>query len=136
MLVGVPSVRKHEQHLILLDQLPHLFDGFRRAIAVVAADEIDLAAVDATLLVDHVEIGGFGLAEDAVGRGRPAIRHGVTDLDLGIAGAGAVLAAGKSDAAHKPRNRPRTRPLAMFCLNVMLIVMMSSLFRLEPFAPF
>src|SRR6185312_11249369 len=88
----------HEQHLVLLDHLAHQLDGLRRAVAVVAADEGDLAAVDAALLVDHGEIGGVHFAEHAVRRCRAAIRHGVADLDLGIAGARPVLAGRKGQS--------------------------------------
>ena len=90
---------EQHQHLVLLDQLAHLFDGLRRAVAVVAADEVDLAAVDAALLVDHGEVGGLRLADGAVARSRAAVRHGVADLDLGVAGAGSVLARGQSQSA-------------------------------------
>jgi hypothetical protein len=48
-LGGVPSVLNSAEHLLLLHQLTHHFDGLRRAVAVVAADEVDLAAVDAAL---------------------------------------------------------------------------------------
>ena len=90
---------EQQQHLLLLDQLAHHLDGLRRAIAVVATDEVDLAAVDAALVVDHGEVGGLRLADGAVGRSRAAIGHGVADLDLGVADAGTVLAGGKSQSA-------------------------------------
>ena len=86
---------EQRQHVVFLDQLAHHFDGLRRAIAVVAADEVDLAAVDAALLIDHVEVGGLRLADGAVGRSRAAIGHSVAELDLGVAGAGSVLARGQ-----------------------------------------
>src|SRR5205814_8320928 len=82
---------EQQQHAVALDQLAHLLDGLRRAVAVVVGDEVDLAAVDAALLVDHREEGGLGLADDAVGRGRAAIGVGVADLDLAIAGAAVVF---------------------------------------------
>jgi hypothetical protein len=83
---------EREQHLVLLHELANLLDRLRRAVTVVVADEDDLAAVDAAFLaVDLVEIGGDGLADGAVGRGRPAIWVGVADLDLGIADAGTIL---------------------------------------------
>jgi hypothetical protein len=37
--------------LLFFDQLAHGLDGLRRAITVVPADEVDLAAVDAALVV-------------------------------------------------------------------------------------
>src|SRR6202030_4266081 len=82
----------YQQDLVLLDQLAHLLDGLRRAVAVVAADEGDLAAVDAAPFVDHGEIGGVHFADDPIGRSRAAIRHGIAELDFGIADAGPVLA--------------------------------------------
>jgi hypothetical protein len=51
--------------MLLLDELAHHFHGLRWAIAVVAADEVDLSAVDAALLIDHSEIGFLRLAENA-----------------------------------------------------------------------
>ena len=126
-----------KQHLVLLDQLPHLLDGLRRAVAVVAADEVDLAAIDAAVLIDHGEIGGFGLADGAVGRSRAAVRHGVADLDLVVAGAGSVLAGGESKTARE--NRPAAaKPFARSCLiAVMLMVMISSLCTVSgSFGPF
>ncbi len=85
---------EYEKNLVFLDQLAHHFDGLRRAVTVVAANEVDLAAVDAALLVDHGEVGRLRLADDAVGRGRAAVGHRIADLDLGIADAGSVLARG------------------------------------------
>src|SRR5208282_910715 len=70
-------------------------------VTVVASDEVDLAAVDAALFVDHVEVGGLRLADRAVGRGWAAVGHGVADLDLGVADAGAVLARGKSHSTRE-----------------------------------
>ena len=40
---------EQEGDLLLLDQPANLFDGLRRAVAVVEADELDLAAVDPAL---------------------------------------------------------------------------------------
>src|SRR5262249_15417224 len=74
-----------EQHLVALDELSDLLDRLGRAVAVVVGDEIDLAAVDAALGIDLVEIAGDRLTDDAVGRGRAAVRIGVADLDLGVA---------------------------------------------------
>jgi hypothetical protein len=46
-----PKSTEKEQHLVLLDQPAHLFDSLRRTVAVVAADEADLASVDPALLI-------------------------------------------------------------------------------------
>ena len=70
-LGGVPRVLNMQGDLLLLDQPARLLHRLRRAVPVVEADEIDLAAVDAALLVDHPEIGGLGLADQAVGDAGP-----------------------------------------------------------------
>ncbi|KAG5719640.1 hypothetical protein E4T56_gene17499, partial [Termitomyces sp. T112] len=100
---------EHGQHLVALDQLADLFDGLRRRVAVVIADEVDLATVDAALVVDHLEIGFFGLADDAIGRRRTAVRHDVADLDLGVGCAGVVFLLGKGRAGGEGRDRRRER---------------------------
>ena len=86
------------QHLVALDELAHLFDGLRRAVGVVIRDELDLAAVDAAVLIDHLEVGFFGLADDAIGGGGTAVGHDVTDLDFGIGRTGVVLLLGECAA--------------------------------------
>jgi hypothetical protein len=72
VLAACPAAVEQQQHLVLLDELARLLDRLRRAVAVVVADEVDLAAVDAALLVDHLEVRGDRLADRAVGRGRAA----------------------------------------------------------------
>ena len=52
-----------EQHLVGFDELAHLLDGLRRRIGVVILDQVDLAAVDPALLVDHAEIGRLRRAD-------------------------------------------------------------------------
>jgi hypothetical protein len=59
-----------EQDLVALDEFAHLFDGFRWRIGVVILDQIELAALDAALFVDHLEIGSLRLADAGVGRRR------------------------------------------------------------------
>jgi hypothetical protein len=98
---------EQRQHLVFFDHLAHKLDGFRRAVAVIAGDEVDPAAVDAALFVDHVEIGDFGLADRAVGRGRTAIGHGVAELDFGVAGAWSVLAGRVCQSAGEKEARRR-----------------------------
>jgi hypothetical protein len=73
--------RKHCQHFILLDQLAGLLDRLCRRIAVVQGEELDSAAVDAALVVEHLEVGGFRTRDRAIGRCRPAIGRGVAELD-------------------------------------------------------
>jgi hypothetical protein len=43
---GIAEALENEGRLLLLDQLPDLLDRFRRAAAVVAADQQDLPTVD------------------------------------------------------------------------------------------
>ena len=80
-----------QQDFVAFDQLAGLLDGLRRAVGVVIADEVDLAAVDAALGVDLLEVGFFGLADHAIGGRRSAVGHDVADLDFGIGGAGVVF---------------------------------------------
>src|SRR5262249_22624423 len=70
-------------------------DGLGRLIAVVVGDEIDLAAVDAALVVDHLPECLMRLPDDAVGRRRTTVGVGVTDLDLGITCPDVVLLLGE-----------------------------------------
>ncbi|MEY9756805.1 hypothetical protein ABIE73_004200 [Bradyrhizobium yuanmingense] len=102
---GRPERVENDQHLVALDQLANLLDGLWRRIAVVIGDEVDLAAVDAALVVDHLEIGFFGLADDAIGRRRTAVRHDVADLDLGIGRAGVVFLLGECSAGGESDGR-------------------------------
>ena len=83
LLGGVPRVWKSEAHLVLLDELAHHLHRLGRAVAVVVGDVVDLAAVDAALVVDLLEVGADGLADGAVGGGGAAVGVGVADLDLG-----------------------------------------------------
>ncbi len=82
---------EHRQHLVAFDQLADLLDGLGRAARVIVGDEIDLAAVDAALGIDLLEVGDHRLGNIA-GRGiRAAVRAHVADLDFGIACAGVIF---------------------------------------------
>ena len=94
---------EHQKHLVAFDQLAHLLHRLRRAVAVVVTDEVDLAAVDAALVVDHPEIGILGLADDAVGGSRAAIGFDIADLDFGVGGAGVVLLLGEGCLGSEKR---------------------------------
>src|ERR1700682_2702573 len=100
---------EHEQNLVAFDQLARLLNGLRRAVAVVIADKVDLAAVHAALFVDHLEVGFFDLADHAVGGSRTAIGHDIAELDLGIGRAGVVLLLGEGTAAHGSESDDRRR---------------------------
>src|SRR5260370_16551481 len=73
------------QHFLLLDQPPRGFDRLRRAVGIVHSKEFYLAAVDAALFVQHLEIGFADPAKHAVQRTRAAVRHRLPELDFGIA---------------------------------------------------
>lgn len=79
------------EHLFLLDQAPRRLDAFRRAVGVIHGEKLDLAPVDAALLVQHLEIGFANAPEHAIERAGAGMRHGLPDLDLGVAGAGIVF---------------------------------------------
>ena len=65
--IGWRSERAEQQkHVLLLDELAHLFKGLRWAVSIIAANEVDLTAIYAALFVEHIEIGSFGFADDAV----------------------------------------------------------------------
>src|SRR5215469_812149 len=92
---------EQQQDPVFLNHLAHLFDGLWRAVAVVAADEVDLASFDTALFVNHCEVGGLRLANDSVRRGRTAVGHRVADLYLGVARARSVLASGPSQSTDE-----------------------------------
>ena len=100
--------RKQEGDIVAFDQLAGLFDGFRRVEGVVIIDEIDLAASDTALVVDHPEIGIRAFCDGAQSRDRPAQRRRASDLKLGggntwgIVGAGGARA-GKGDNTGRGR---------------------------------
>ena len=87
--------------------LARQLDRLGRREAVIVGDEGDLAAVDAALVVDHLEIGDLRLADHAVGRGRTAIGHGLAELDFGVAGAWSVLAGRVCQSAGEKEARRR-----------------------------
>src|SRR6185312_6299703 len=82
---------EYEKYLIFFHQFARLFHCLGRVVAVVVRDEVDLAAIDAALVVDHFEVSGLGLADCPVGRGRSGVRHDVADLDFGVGGTGVVF---------------------------------------------
>jgi hypothetical protein len=85
--------------MLLLDETPDLLHRFRRTVAVVEADEIDLAPVHPALIVDHLEVGRLGTADRPKGRRRTAVGYRLTDLDFRIGDAGCVLGAGGTGAS-------------------------------------
>ena len=76
--------RKHEGHLLLLDQTTGLLEGLGRVEAIVGDEVIDFPTGNAALrLVEHTEIGVLRLVDRAKRRDRPAERGRRADLDLG-----------------------------------------------------
>ena len=115
---------KEKRDLFRLDQPAHLLDGLWRAVGVVEADESDLAPVDPALFVDHLEIGGFGATNHTVGGERPAIGHGLPDLDFRVGDAWGVLCPRGPEALGGIRGcgRSRKRRVIMLSLPMMLLV--------------
>ena len=90
--IGGGSKRvEDQQDIVVFDQLARLFERLWRAICVVVGDEIDLAAVDAAFVVDHLEKCRLGLADRGVGGGRAAVRHDIADLDFAIGRSRTIL---------------------------------------------
>ncbi len=54
------------RHLVLLHELPDHLHRLGRRIGIVVRDEVDLAPVDAAIVVDLLEVGGEGLADGSV----------------------------------------------------------------------
>ena len=79
------------KHADILDQLARLLDGFGGAVGIVELGEVDLASVDPALLVEHLEIADHGPSGAGAKSGcRAAERRRLTELDLGVAGPGAI----------------------------------------------
>ena len=121
---------EQEQHLVLLDQLARHLDRLGRAVAVVVADEGQLAAVDAALIVHHPEIGVDGLADRAVRRRRAAVGVGVADLDLGVGCARVVLLLGGGRKGERCQHRSDANELGFH--GALLLVKSS---RMAPATP-
>jgi hypothetical protein len=52
-----PESREEQENLVLFDQLARHLHSLGRRVTIIVADEVDLAAVDTTGLVDHLEEG-------------------------------------------------------------------------------
>ena len=84
-IVRCPERPEHQQHLVDLDQLPGLFERRRGVGTVIVRDEFDLAAIDAAIIVDPVEIGRLGFSNYPERGQWAGVGHDVSDTDLGIA---------------------------------------------------
>ena len=85
---------KHRQHLVILHELASLLDGLGWTIGVIVGDVVDLAAIDAALLIYHLEEAGLYLADAAKGGRWSAVGNDVAELDLGVGRADVVLLLG------------------------------------------
>jgi hypothetical protein len=94
-----------QQDLILFHQSTHLLYRTRWAVAVIQADEVDLAPVDATLVVDHFEIRRLGATDGPVSRSRAAVRHGVANFNFSVRGTRAVLLLRLCHPAYECKSR-------------------------------
>src|SRR4051794_11666681 len=72
----IAQALKDECDLILFDKSPDLLDGFRRAVTVIQADEVDLAPINAAPVVDHPEVGKLGASNSSIRRNRSAVGPG------------------------------------------------------------
>src|SRR5262249_26497939 len=95
--------------LVLLDELSHHLHRLGWAVRVVVGDVVDLAAVDAALVVDLLEVGTDGLADGPVGGRRPTVRIRVADLDLGSGDPGSGGGDGRRDQRQRPGHDERKR---------------------------
>ena len=87
----VAQALEDEGDLVLFDEPADLFDSLGRVVTVVEANQIDLAAINPAMLVEHLEVGKLGLADGAVGGSRTTVGHGLANLDLGICDTGTVF---------------------------------------------
>ena len=96
------AVAEHQQHLVVLDELLVGGDGARRLEAVLHADQLELPAVDAALLVDvrHRVVAALGDVLALV-RGGPGEVHQVADLDVLRVGRDSAQAEGQQSEENK-----------------------------------
>src|SRR5262249_5046086 len=90
-------------------------DGARWAVTIIEADQIDLAAVDAALLVEHLEVGGFGATQSGPCRHGSAVRHGLSDFDFGVGDARAVLLGAESGVRRECKQTRCKQCTRYFC---------------------
>ena len=81
-LGGRPDRTEDKGDVLHFDQLARLVPGSPRHEAVVDTDQVDLATIDAALIVDHLHVGLLGQTGSREPGARTGIRHGLADLDL------------------------------------------------------
>jgi hypothetical protein len=82
---------EQREHFILFDQPARLLDRLGRRVAVVQADQIDLAPVDPARGIDLVEVCRLGAPDGAEHRQRAAVGHGLAELDFLVARSRTIL---------------------------------------------
>ena len=83
--VGRRSQRAgYRKNLVRLDEPSCLFERFRRTECVIERDQVNVAAVDAAKVVDHLEIGDLRQAVGGGRRCRAAVIGGGAELDFGV----------------------------------------------------
>src|SRR6516225_2461793 len=82
---------ENQQDFVVFNELTSLFDPFGRVIGVVIGNELDPAAVDATLGIDLVEISTLCFGYYGVSRQWSTIGSHIADLDLGVVGTNIVF---------------------------------------------
>ena len=96
---------QNKENVVFLDELARHLHRLGRIVGVVIGNEVDLAAVDAALGVDLVEIGRQHLADHAIGGSRTGIGHGVADPDF--VGARRRSALPESRPGHRGKQQRR-----------------------------
>src|SRR5206468_2472165 len=93
---GSTERAEQESHFIALDELPGLLHRLGRAVSIVVGNEIDLAAVDATALVDRIDVGDQTLPGVAERRRGTAKRERRPHLHFGAGDAGRFRTRGRA----------------------------------------
>src|SRR4029079_12598980 len=93
-----PECPENKGDLLSLNELTGLLDCLWRTITIIETDQVDLATIHSAYVVDHLEIGRFGLPDYAVSRSWPTVGHRLADLDLRITDSWSVRSTGESQA--------------------------------------
>jgi hypothetical protein len=93
-VAGCSELAEHEGDLVALDELAGMFDSLRGAVGIVIRDVVDLAPVDATAIVNGLDIGKDAPANQADRRGWPAEGKNSAYLDFRCGDTGRVSAVG------------------------------------------
>ena len=96
---------EHRQHLVILHELASLLDGLGWTIGVIVGDVVDLASIDAALLVYHLEEAGLYLANATKGGRWPAVGNDVAELDFRVGRARVILLLGGCRLYDERRSR-------------------------------